>query len=95
MGEDFLLTPYQLKTTNLIFNEHRYLLRNDSLYRRNIANYKSLVNVMDSTITYKDTQLKSSENMNRQLQQQNKKLSKLNYLFGGMTIIAILCSLVR
>ena len=50
---------------------------------------------MDSTITYKDMQLKSSENMNRQLQQQNKKLSKLNYLFGGMTIIAILCSLVR
>lgn len=94
-GEDFLLTPYQLKVTNLIFNEHKYLLKNDSLQKIQLNNYKTLVNTLDSTIIYKDYQIKSQSDINNNLYIQNKKLSKLNYLFGGISILAIICALIH
>ena len=94
-GENFLLTPYQLKITNLIFNEHKYLLVNDSLQKIQINNYKSLVNTLDSTLTYKDYQIKIQSDKNNELYIQNKKLSKLNYLFGGISILSIICALIH
>lgn len=95
MGDDYLLTPYQLKVTNLIFNEHKYLLRKDSLQNIQISNYKSLVNNLDSTITYKDQQIKNHTLVNNELLIKNKQLTKLNYLFGGISIVAILIALIR
>lgn len=95
MGDDYLLTPYQLKVTNLIFNEHKYLLRKDSLQNIQISNYKSLVNNLDSTITYKDQQIKNYTLVNNELLIKNKQLTKLNYLFGGISIVAILIALIR
>ena len=94
-GENFLLTPYQLKVTNLIFNEHKYLLKNDSLQKIQLNNYKSLVNTLDSTIEYKDYQIKNQSDKNKELHIQNKKLSKLNYLFGGISILSIICALIH
>ena len=89
------MTPYQLKITNLIFNEHKYLLANDSLQKIQINNYKSLVNTLDSTLTYKDYQIKIQSDKNKELYIQNKKLSKLNYLFGGISILSIICALIH
>lgn len=89
------MTPYQLKITNLIFNEHKYLLVNDSLQKIQINNYKSLVNTLDSTLTYKDYQIKTQSDKNNELYIQNKKLSKLNYLFGGISILSIICALIH
>ena len=89
------MTPYQLKITNLIFNEHKYLLANDSLQKIQINNYKSLVNTLDSTLTYKDYQIKTQFDKNKELHRQNKKLSKLNYLFGGISILSIICALIH
>ena len=89
------MTPYQLKITNLIFNEHKYLLANDSLQKIQINNYKSLVNTLDSTLTYKDYQIKTQFDKNKELYRQNKKLSKLNYLFGGISILSIICALIH
>lgn len=94
-GENFLLTPYQLKITNLVFNQHKYLLRNDSLQKEQLSSYKSLVNTLDSTLVYKDYQIKNQSEINNNLYIQNKKLSKLNYLFGGISILAIICALIR
>lgn len=95
MGDDYLLTPYQLKVTNLIFNEHKYLLKKDSLQNIQISNYKSLVNNLDSIIIYKDQQIKNHTLVNNELSIKNKKLTKLNYLFGGVSILAILIALIR
>lgn len=95
MGDDYLLTPYQLKVTNLIFNEHKYLLKKDSLQNIQISNYKSLVNNLDSTIIYKDLQIKNYTLVNKDLLNKNKKLTRLNYLFGGVGILAILIALIR
>ena len=89
------MTPYQLKINNLIFNAHKYLLVNDSLQKIQINNYKSLVNTLDSTLTYKDYQIKIQSDKNKELYIQNKKLSKLNYLFGGISILSIICALIH
>lgn len=50
---------------------------------------------MDSTLTYKDYQIKIQSDKNKELYIQNKKLSKLNYLFGGISILSIICALIH
>lgn len=95
VGRKLLIDTVSIKITNLIFNEHKYLLVNDSLQKIQINNYKSLVNTLDSTLTYKDYQIKIQSNKNNELYIQNKKLSKLNYLFGGISILSIICALIH
>jgi hypothetical protein len=91
----YSLTPLQLKATNLIFNEHKYLLKNDSLQKIQLNNYKLLVNNLDSTISYKNIQLDKEFDLNKKLTRQVNRLSKSNYLFGGISILAILWILVK
>ena len=89
------MTPYQLKITNLIFNEHKYLLVNDSLQKIQINNYKSLVDTLDSTLTYKDYQIQIQSDKNNELYIQNKKLEQFNNIYGGISILSIICALIQ
>lgn len=96
-----VITPTQLKQTNLIFLEHEKLLKTDSIYRSqiDILNQAIAVSIeLDSVYNskldnyYQEIQNKEAENA--KLKKKAKRLKKLNLIFGGSSVIAIVLALL-
>ena len=90
-----LITPKQLKETNLIFVEHQKLLKENDILFKQISNYK-----LDNELLYKTDSLKTvqlenykmlTESYNLKIEQLNKEITKKSnmlsvYKIGGITI---------
>ena len=83
-----VITPTQLKNTNLIFAEHSKLLKENSLLKRQIENYKE-----DNKLLIKSDSIRCLEinyysdinkELNNSLQKKNKSL--FFWKIGGVTV---------
>lgn len=90
-----LITPAQLKETNLIFAEHCKLLEENTLLRKQIDNYKlkdSLNNVSDSLrLNQLQNYKELANNYTNQISILNSKIKKQNstiigWQIGGITV---------
>ena len=90
-----LITSDQLKRTNLIFVEHEFLLKTDSLLHQQLANYKlnnDLLLRSDSIHTEELNKYKSlAESLHSEIESLNNEIKKKNktiltFKIGGITI---------
>lgn len=88
-----VITPQQLKATNLIFLEHKKLKLEIPELKKQLASYESLINSYEKTDSVRNAQVKrlmlhaqaSEQVMQNQLREINKLESKKK-LYGGLTI---------
>ena len=96
-----VITPQQLKATNLIFLEHKKLKLEIPELNKQIASYESLINSYEKTDSVRNAQVKrlmlhaevSEQVMQNQLREINKLESK-NKLFKGLTIGGVTVSVI-
>lgn len=90
-----LITPKQLKETNLIFVEHQKLLRENDLLFKQISNYKLDNELLLQADSLRILQLKNyealTESYNLKVEQLNKEIKKKNntiiaWKIGGVTV---------
>ena len=90
-----LITPKQLKETNLIFAEHQKLLKENNLLLKQISNYKFDNNLLLKTDSLRTLQLKNYEGLTEsyslKIEQLNKEIKKKNntllvWKVGGVTV---------
>ena len=90
-----LITPKQLKETNLIFAEHQKLLKENSLLFKQISNYKLDNSLLLRTDSLKTLQIKDYENLvtayslnieklNKEIKKQDKTILTLK--ISGITV---------
>lgn len=74
------ITPIQLKTTNLIFVEHKKLLKENSLLKIQLDNYTKDNQLLTQTDSIRTIQLKGYKDLDtqnkKQIEQLNKDLSR-------------------
>jgi hypothetical protein len=92
-GQDFRVTPTQLKQTNIIFNEHKYLLAKDSLNERLNIQYDSLLNAYNKHDSIVVEKLQNYKAENEKLAKRYKK-SKQIAIGGGIISICLLALLI-
>lgn len=96
-----VITPQQLKATNLIFLEHKKLKLEIPELNKQIASYESLIKSYEQTDSVRNAQVKrlmlhvevSEQVMQNQLREINKLKSK-NKLFKGLTIGGVTVSVI-
>ena len=96
-----VITPQQLKATNLIFLEHKKLKLEVPELNKQIASYESLIKSYEQTDSVRNAQVKrlmlhaevSEQVMQNQLREINKLESK-NKLFKGLTIGGVTVSVI-
>lgn len=96
-----VITPQQLKATNLIFLEHKKLRLEIPELNKQIASYESLIKSYEQTDSVRNAQVKrlmlhaevSEQVMQNQLREINKLESK-NKLFKGLTIGGVTVSVI-
>lgn len=96
-----VITPQQLKATNLIFLEHKKLKLEIPELNKQIASYESLIRSYEQTDSVRNAQVKrlmlhaevSEQVMQNQLREINKLESK-NKLFKGLTIGGVTVSVI-
>lgn len=96
-----VITPQQLKATNLIFLEHKKLKLEIPELNKQIASYESLIKSYEQTDSVRNAQVKrlmlhaevSEQVMQNQLREINKLESK-NKLFKGLTIGGVTVSVI-
>ena len=96
-----VITPQQLKATNLIFLEHKKLKLEIPELNKQIASYESLIKSYEQTDSVRNAQVKrlmlhaevSEQVMQNQLREINKLESK-NKLFKGLTIGGVTISVI-
>ena len=90
-----LITPKQLKETNLIFIEHRKLLKENDLLFKQISNYKLDNELLIRTDSIRTLQLKNygrlAESYSFKIDQLNEEIRKKNntllvWKVGGVTV---------
>ena len=88
-----IMTPQQLRITNLIFLEHEKLKKEVPLLKEQLYNYKKLDSL---TIKHDDFQNKQLENLNFIINKQSNKISKMKTIqnIGLGTIVALIIGLV-
>jgi hypothetical protein len=92
-GQDFRVTPTQLKQTNIIFNEHKYLLLKDSLNERLNIQYDSLVNAYNKHDSIVVEKLQYYQVENEKLAKRYKTSKKIA-IGGGITSVCLLLLLI-
>lgn len=96
-----VITPQQLKATNLIFLEHKKLKLEIPELNKQIASYESLIKSYGQTDSVRNAQVErlmlhaevSEQVMQNQLREINKLESK-NKLFKGLTIGGVTVSVI-
>lgn len=96
-----VITPQQLKATNLIFLEHKKLKLEIPELNKQIASYESLIKSYEQTDSVRNAQVKrlmlhaevSEQVMQNQLREINKLESK-NKLFKGLAIGGVTVSVI-
>lgn len=96
-----VITPQQLKATNLIFLEHKKLKLEIPELKKQLTSYESLINSYEKTDSVRNAQVKrlmlhaevSEQVMQNQLREINKLESK-NKLFKGLTIGGVTVSVI-
>ena len=96
-----VITPQQLKATNLIFLEHKKLKLEIPELNKQIASYESLIKSYEQTDSVRNAQVKrlmlhvevSEQVMQNQLREINKLESK-NKLYKGLTIGGVTVSVI-
>lgn len=96
-----VITPQQLKATNLIFLEHKKLKLEIPELNKQIASYESLIKSYEQTDSVRNAQVKrlmlhaevSEQVIQNQLREINKLESK-NKLFKGLTIGGVTVSVI-
>lgn len=96
-----VITPQQLKATNLIFLEHKKLKLEIPELNKQIASYESLIKSYEQTDSVRNAQVErlmlhaevSEQVMQNQLREINKLESK-NKLFKGLTIGGVTVSVI-
>ena len=95
--EIVIITPSQLKETNLIFIEHQKLLKENNLLYKQISNYKVDNDLLLKTDSLRALQLQNYEKLNEsynfKVEQLNKELKKKHnalmvWRIGGVTVSA-------
>lgn len=83
-----ILTPSQLKETNLIFAEHRKLLIENRLLKDQVNNYKEDNNLLIKADSLRVSQISLYKDWNNSLNKSLKKKNKtlLFWKIGGLTI---------
>ena len=83
-----IVTPIQLKNTNLIFAEHDKLLKENSLLKSQIDNYKEDNKLLMQSDSIKDLEINCYSNINKELNNslQKKNKSLLLWKIGGITV---------
>jgi hypothetical protein len=89
-----VITPEQLKLTNLIFNEHKYLKEKVEILNNEISNLEALnkTYVVQDSIRCKEIELYKSnyEDINKKYKRLNKKFK----IVSISSIVAILGALI-
>ena len=96
-----VISPIQLKQTNLIFSEHSKLLLENNIYQSQIINYKNLVtnyqridsiNNEKIDIYYMKIQEQSNviTNLNKKLNISKTKHHIKNYVITGLSILGLI-----
>lgn len=96
-----VITPQQLKATNLIFLEHKKLKLEIPELNKQIASYESLIKSYEQTDSVRNAQVErlmlhaevSEQVIQNQLREINKLESK-NKLFKGLTIGGVTVSVI-
>ena len=83
-----IITPIQLKNTNLIFAEHNKLLKENSLLKSQIDNYKEDNKLLIQSDSIKDLEINYYFNINRELNNSLQRKNKSLFLWkvGGITV---------
>ena len=94
-----VITPQQLKSTNLIFSEHKKLSLEVSELERQLTAYENLIDSYKLSDSIRNTQINElllySENSKRTIESQIKEINRLkfkNNLYKGFTIGGITIS---
>ena len=78
-----VITNQQLITTNLIFAEHKKLLKSDSLLNREIDNYKSIIKINETQDSIQRIQIKECmdkiENDSKEIATLQKQVKKKTF----------------
>ena len=87
-----LITPSQLKTTNLIFNEHSYLKKENSLLKEKVSTLENINFNYEKLDSLNKIKYESSI---KQLNSVIKKKKLLNTCFGSGFIISLILLLLK
>ena len=83
-AEDFLMDSTQLKETNLIFAEHEYLLKQDSINNELIADYNCLVEQYELNDSLLTEELLNCVEENKRANKSIERSKRLSKTFGGL-----------
>lgn len=83
-----VITPTQLKNTNLIFAEHSKLLKENSLLKRQIENYKEDNKFLIKSDSVRCLEINYYSDINKELNNSLQKKNKSLFLWkiGGITV---------
>ena len=83
-----VITPTQLKNTNLIFAEHSKLLKENSLLKRQIENYKEDNKLLIKSDSVRCLEINYYSDINKELNNslQKKNKSLFFWKIGGVTV---------
>ena len=83
-----VITPTQLKNTNLIFAEHSKLLKENSLLKRQIENYKEDNKLLIKSDSVRCLEINYYSDINKELNNSLQKKNKSLFLWkiGGVTV---------
>lgn len=83
-----VITPTQLKNTNLIFAEHSKLLKENSLLKRQIENYKEDNKLLIKSDSVRCLEVNYYSDINKELNNSLQKKNKSLFLWkiGGITV---------
>lgn len=83
-----VITPTQLKNTNLIFVEHSKLLKENSLLKRQIENYKEDNKLLIKSDSVRCLEINYYSDINKELNNSLQKKNKSLFLWkiGGITV---------
>lgn len=83
-----VITPTQLKNTNLIFAEHSKLLKENSLLKRQIENYKEDNKLLIKSDSVRCLEINYYSDINKELNNSLQKKNKSLFLWkiGGITV---------
>ena len=83
-----VITPTQLKNTNLIFAEHSKLLKENSLLKRQIENYKEDNKLLIKSDSVRCLEVNYYSDINKELNNSLQKKNKSLFLWkiGGVTV---------
>ena len=83
-----VITPTQLKNTNLIFAEHSKLFKENSLLKRQIENYKEDNKLLIKSDSVRCLEINYYSDINKELNNSLQKKNKSLFLWkiGGVTV---------